>query len=84
MGMDKNATRKRQIYVPVAAILHKAARDGLCNWIRLTHPKVKPAGTKAATPEYVQALLPHCGDKLERLVLFLVYTGAWLASTHHI
>lgn len=72
----KPATRKRQVYAPVAAVLHHCAAKG---WIRapiIKQPKVKKPETRYSTVGRLNKLLPYCSPKLRRLVVFLPYTGA--------
>jgi integrase len=76
----KPATRKRQVYAPVAAVLHHCADN---KWIRvpkIKHPKVKQPETRYSTIERMNKLLPHCSPKLRRLVVFLAYTGARISE----
>lgn len=74
------ATRKRQAYAPLIAVLnHAAARE----WLkppRIRAPKVKERSVEWASPDYVKALLPHCAPRLRRFVVLIVYTGARLAE----
>lgn len=74
------ATRKRQVYVPVSAVLRHAARKGWCPLPSFKHPRVKRSVTKWSTPERLGQLLPHCPPKLRRLVVFLTYTGARISE----
>jgi integrase len=74
------ATRKRQVYAPMSAVLHHAARKGWAPVPRIRSPKVAPPVTKWSTLERLETLLPHCSPKLRRLVLFLVYTGARISE----
>ena len=74
------ATRKRQVYVPVSAVLRHAARKGWCTLPSFRHPRVKRSVTKWSTPERLGQLLPHCTPKLRRLVVFLTYTGARISE----
>jgi integrase len=74
------ATRKRQVYIPMSAVLRHSARKGWCTMPTFQHPKVKPPVTKWSTPERLGQLLPHCTPKLRRLVLFLTYTGARISE----
>lgn len=76
----QGATRKRQVYVPVSAVLRHAARKGWCAVPSFRHPKVKQPVTKWSTPERLTRLLPHCTPKLRRLVIFLTYTGARISE----
>jgi integrase len=76
----KPATRKRQVYIPMSAVLHHAARKGWCAVPLLRHPRVPKTKTNWSTPERLQKLLPHCSPKLRRLVLFLTYTGARISE----
>lgn len=74
------ATRKRQCYIPLIAVLNHAADRKWLNPPRITAPKVKEQPTEWATPEYVAKLLPHCAPRLRRFVVLIVYTGARLAE----
>ena len=71
---------KRQVYIPMSAVLRHAARKGWCAMPLLQHPRVKPPKTKWSTPERLARLLPHCSPKLRRLVVFLTYTGARISE----
>jgi integrase len=74
------ATRKRQAYAPLLAVLHHAAKR---KWIRLPaieSPKVKETPVSWATPEYVAKLLPVCAPALRRFVVLIVYTGCRLSE----
>lgn len=76
----KPATRKRQLYTPLGAVLHHAEQKGWIKAPRLRHPRVPPPQTKWSTPERLEKLLPHCSPKLRRLVMFLTYTGARISE----
>jgi integrase len=75
------ATRKRQVYAPMAAVMNHAASKKWVAPLRLKHPRVPPTETKYSTPERLETLLPHCSPKLRQLVVFLVYTGARISET---
>lgn len=74
------ATRKRQAYTPLIAVLNHAARKGWVGAPKIAGPKVVSKPPKWATPDYVEKLLPHCQANLRRFVLVSVYTGARLAE----
>lgn len=80
LPMAGNATRKRQIYIPLCAVLNHAQRKGWGKAPKITHPKVREPVTKWATPDWMGKLLPHCAPRLRRLVLSLAYTGARLSE----
>jgi integrase len=74
------ATRKRQVYTPMAAVLHHAAGKG---WIRapaIKQPKVKQPETRYSSVDRLNKLLPHCSAKLRSLIVFLPYTGARISE----
>lgn len=74
------ATRKRQAYGPICAVLNHAAKRKWCATPKIEHPQVPVAETRYSTPERLQKLLPHCGPKLRRLVMMLAYTGRRLEN----
>lgn len=74
------ATRKRQAYVPLCAVLNHAAKRKWCAVPKIEHPKVKIPQTRWSSPERLEKLLPHCAPKLRRFVLMSVYTGARLSE----
>lgn len=74
------ATRKRQAYAPLMAVLNHAASRGWLNVPKIVGPKVKDRPVEWATPDYVNKLLPHCAPRLRRFVILIVYTGARLAE----
>lgn len=69
------ATRKRQVYAPVKAVLNHAADKWKISVQRIKNPKVKKTAVDWASPDNVRKLLPHCPPKLRRFVAMLVYTG---------
>ncbi len=74
------ATRRRQVYGPLCAILNHAASKGWCSKPMIKGPKVKPTAVKWATPDWLKAVLPHCAPKVRLLIMTLVYTGARLSE----
>jgi len=74
------ATRKRQAYAPLMAVLNHAAERGWLNVPKIKAPRVKEVQVQWATPEYVAKLLPHCTPRLRRFVMVIVYTGARLSE----
>lgn len=74
------ATRKRQAYAPLIAVLNHAADRGWLKPPRIKAPKVITKPTSWASPEYVTKLLPHCAPRLRRFVVLIVYTGARLSE----
>jgi integrase len=74
------ATRKRQAFSPLIAVLKHAGKRGWLNPPMIEAPKVKETQPQWATPEYVTKLLPHCAPSLRRFVVLIVYTGARLAE----
>jgi integrase len=69
------ATRKRQAYAPLKAVLNHAADKWRISVQRIKNPKVAKTAVEWATPDYVKRLLPHCAPKLRRFVAVIVYTG---------
>lgn len=74
------ATRKRQAYSPLIAVLKHAGKRKWLNPPIIEAPKVKETQPEWATPGYVSKLLPHCTPRLRRFVVLIVYTGARLAE----
>jgi integrase len=74
------ATRKRQAYTPLIAVLNHAASRGWVHPPKIVGPRVKEKPPKWATPDYVRTLLPHCAPRLRRFVMVIVYTGARLSE----
>jgi integrase len=71
-----DATRNRQFYTPVSAVLAHAARRGWCSPIALQRPRTVPGRVRWLTLEEADRLIAACGDHLRPLVIFLLYTGA--------
>jgi integrase len=71
------ATRDRQFYTPVSAVMKHAAKRGWCApLLDLDRPK-KPRGrVRALTITEANRLVNACGDHLRPLTIFLLYTGA--------
>jgi len=72
----KGSTLNRQVYAPVSAVLHHAARLGWCQPPAIRRAKVPPARVRWLTKDEADKLLAATNPTLRRLVLFLLYTGA--------
>jgi integrase len=71
------ATRNRQVYTPVSAILNHARPDRLT---RFRRPKEGPARTVWLEPDQFELLLTNLPAKLKPLAIFLVYSGCRLGE----
>jgi integrase len=71
-----DATRNRQFYTPVSAVLRHAARRGLCSPLILERPQSSPERVRWLTPVEANRLIDACAHHLRPLVIFLLYTGA--------
>jgi integrase len=70
------ATRNRQAYTPVSAILHHAARKGWCPAPVIQRPKQPKGVIRWLKPVEAERLIDECAPHLRPLVVFLFYTGA--------
>lgn len=76
------ATRNRQVYTPVAAVMHHAHPTLIATWLHLKRPhgsQGKPR-TLWATPEQFATFLSHAGDRVRCLAVYLVYTGSRISE----
>lgn len=74
------ATRNRQIYTPMAAILHHAAKRGWTDYRRVERPKQPPGRVRWLDPDEAERLIEACAQHLRPLVIFLLGTGARLSE----
>lgn len=74
------ATRNRQIYTPMAAILHHAAKRGLTDFRRIERPKQPPGRVRWLEPDQAERLIEACAPHLRPLVIFLFGSGARLSE----
>lgn len=72
---DTPETKNRNVYTPAAAVMHYAARNKWCEWIRLDRPKQKQAETRAAKDGVAEALLAATSGKEHLLLLWLFKQG---------
>lgn len=70
------ATRNRQVYGPMAAILRHAARKGWCPVPTLKRPGQPPGKLRWLRPTEAERLIAACAHHLRPLVVFMIYTGA--------
>jgi integrase len=70
------ATRDRQFYTPVSAVIKHAAKRGWCSQIILERPDKSPGRVQWIGPEEANRLIEACNEHLRPLVIFLLYTGA--------
>jgi integrase len=71
-----NATRNRQVYTPVSAILQHAARKGWCPRPVFSRPKMSKVAMRWLKADEAERLIEACSPHLQPLVIFLLYTGA--------
>lgn len=71
-----NATRNRQVYTPVSAIMQHAARKGWCPRPVFSRPKMPKVAIRWLRPDEAERLIGACSLHLRPLVIFLLYTGA--------
>lgn len=70
------ATRNRQFYTPVSAVMTHAAKRGWCAPLILERPPQPKGRTRWLKLEEANRLIEACGEHLRPLVIFLLYTGA--------
>jgi Phage integrase family len=71
-----NATRNRQVYTPVSAVLQHAARKGWCARPVFTRPKMSKVAIRWLKHDEAERLIAACSTHLQPLVITLLYTGA--------
>jgi integrase len=75
----KASTRNRRVYVPVAAILHYAADNRWCTYLRVEKETEATPEPRALSPEVAQALMATAEGDLADLLVFLFKQG-WRIS----
>lgn len=70
------ATRNRQFYTSASAVLHHAAKRGMCAAPLIERPPEGEARVRWITPAEAERLIGACSDHMRPLVVFLLYTGA--------
>jgi integrase len=70
------ATRNRQFYTPVMAVLNHAAARKWCDKLIIARPKTPQGRVNWITIEDADRLIAACSDHLRPLVIFMLYTGA--------
>jgi len=75
-----NATRNRQIYTPISAVLHHAAAKGWCSRPIIARPKQPQGRVRWITPAEAETLIAAAAPHLKPLLIFLLGTGARLSE----
>jgi integrase len=76
------STIVRQWYGPIAAVLHFAASQGLCEYRRIRLPRLPPASRlRWIWPADSLWLTEACSPHFQRMYRFLQHTGAWPSET---
>lgn len=70
------ATRNRQVFTPMAAILRNAARKQWCPVPTLQRPKQPKGKIRWLKTHEADKLIDACAAHLRPLVVFMLYTGA--------
>ncbi len=75
-----SATRNRQVYMPISAVLHYAAKRGLCEYRKIERLKQPRGRIRWLRPDEAERLIHDCAPHLRPLVIFLFGTGARLSE----
>ena len=70
------ATKNRQVFTPVSAIIRHAAIRGRAQLRPIDRPKQPRGRVRWLRPAEAERLILECADHLRPLVVFLFYTGA--------
>lgn len=73
-------TWNRNVYTPASSVLHYAANNKWCPWVRLKRPKQKKPETRAATDEAAVKLLRATAGKKHLLILWLFKHGSRIST----
>jgi integrase len=74
------ATRNRQAFTPIAAVLNHAAKRGMCARRIIERPAQPQGRVRWITFEEGERLIEACAPHLRPLVVFLLATGARLSE----
>ena len=74
------ATRNRQVFTPIAAVLNHAAKRGLCAKRIVERPAQPQGRIRWITFDEAERLIEACSEHLRPLVMFLLGTGARLSE----
>lgn len=69
-------TLNRQLYTPMSAVLHHAAKRNWCTLPTLDRPKEPEGRIRWITKAEAESLIAACSPHMRPLVVFLLYTGA--------
>ena len=72
-------TRNKEVMTPAAAVLHYAAENDLCPYIRVRKFKEKRPEARARTKEEAEVLIANADPRMRRLLIFLFCQG-WRIS----
>src|SRR6185437_10652761 len=72
-------TKNRQVLMPAAAVIHYAAANDLCPYIKVKKFKEKNPEPRALSRHDADRLIAHADDKMRRLLIFLFCQG-WRIS----
>lgn len=75
-----NATRNRQVIVPIQAVINHAADAELCPFLRVKRFKVERKIKPIFTIEWIDAFMVHASPQLGALALFMFVTGARISE----
>ena len=72
----KPSTVNRQVYGPMAAVMHFAAKRKLCAYSKIERPKQPKGRVRWLRPNEADRLIDACALHFAPLVILLFYTGA--------
>lgn len=76
----KPATRDRQVYAPMSAVLKHGARAKWCDYIQLSRPRYDNARIRWLSLVEAERLVSNAAAHLQPLLVFLFGTGARLSE----
>lgn len=74
------ATRNRQVYTPISAVLHFAAKKRLCDRPVISRPKQPKGRVRWISRDEADRLIAASAPHLKPLLTFLLFTGARLSE----
>jgi integrase len=75
------ATKNREVIRPAASVLHYAADNGACDWLRIKQFKERRPETKAVAPDVANLLIANADDPdLKLLLIWLFHQGSRISE----
>lgn len=81
---QKNSSKNRKVVTPISSVMHYAANNRWCEWLKIQRFKEATPPTRAMHQESAAKLIDAASGNLKVLLVFLFHQGMRITDTLHL